>query len=101
MLWIGTGVARYLLGLEKGSAYYNANYFFHAKMILFLLVFVLELWPMTKLMRWRAAIRRGGSATVVVIPGSARIIATISHVQALLIVLMVVAAVAMARGFNL
>ena len=101
LLWIGTGVARYILDVEKASAYYDGNYFFRAKMILFLLVFVLELWPMAKLMRWRAAIRRGGSATVVVIPGSARVIATISHVQALLIVLMVFAAAAMSRGYNL
>lgn len=100
LLWIGTGVPRYLLGIEKSTAYYNGNYFFLAKMALLLLILVLEIWPMVTLIRWRAAIRRGGSAGVVAVPGTARIIATISHVQALLVVLMVFAAVAMARGYN-
>jgi putative membrane protein len=100
LLWIATGVARYGLGIEKSTTYYNTNSFFLAKMALFLLVFVLELWPMAKLIRWRVAIRRGGSPTVVAVPGAARLMATISHVQALLIVIMVFAAAAIARGYN-
>jgi putative membrane protein len=100
VLWIGTGVVRYWLPIEKGAEYYNANYFFIVKMGLFLLIIVLELWPMLTLIRWRMAIRRGGSPAVVAVPGTARIMATISHVQALLIVAMVFAAVAMARGYN-
>ena len=101
VLWIATGVARYLLGIEKNTEYYNANYFFLTKMTLFLLIVVLEIWPMATLIRWRLAIRRGGSPGVVAVPGTARIMATISHVQALLIVVMVFAAVAMARGYNI
>lgn len=100
VLWIATGIARYWFGIEKSAEYYNTNHFFLAKMALFLLVFVLELWPMTKLIRWRVALRRGGSPAVVAVPGAARLMATISHVQALLIVVMVFAAAAMARGYN-
>jgi uncharacterized membrane protein len=37
----------------------------------------------------------------VAVPGTARAIATISHVQALLVVVMVFAAAAMARGYHL
>lgn len=101
LLWIGTGVARYLLGIEKSTEYYNTNYFFLAKMALLALVVVLEIWPMTTLMRWRLAVRRGASAGVVAVPGTARIIATISRAQALLIIVMVFAAAAMARGYNI
>lgn len=101
VLWIGTGVPRYLLGIDKSTAYYNANYFFLAKMALFVVIVILEIWPMVTLIRWRMAVRRGGSPGVVAVPGTARIIATISHIQALLVVLMVFAAVAMARGYNI
>lgn len=99
-LWIATGLWRYALEIEKSSAYYNDNYFFLAKMTLFAFVLALEIWPMATLIRWRIAIRRGAAAGVVAVPGTARTIATISHLQALLVVLMVFAAAAMARGYN-
>lgn len=101
VLWIATGLWRYLSAIEKGAAYYNANHFFLAKMGLLAAVLVLEIWPMATLIRWRIAIRRGGSPGVVAVPGTARMVATISHVQALLVALMIFAAVAMARGFDL
>jgi putative membrane protein len=101
LLWIITGVMRYTGTFEKGSAYYNGDSIFQAKMVLLLVIVVLELWPMAKLMRWRKEIRRGGSPAVVLVPGTARIIATISHVQALLVILMVIAATALARGYSL
>lgn len=100
LLWLGTGIPRYLLGIEKGTAYYNSNYFFLAKMVLLLIIFLLEIWPMVTLIRWRIAVSRGASAGVVAVPATARLIATISHVQALLVVAMVFTAVAMARGYN-
>jgi len=46
------------------------------------------------------AMRRGGSAGVIAVPGTARIVATIGHLQALLLVFMVFAAAAMARGYH-
>ena len=100
MLWIGTGLWRYLGEVDKTVAYYNGNYFFLAKMTLLALILALEIWPMVMLVRWRMAIRRGGSAGVIAVPGTARILATISHLQALLVVFMVFAAAAMARGYQ-
>ena len=99
-LWIGTGLWRYLGGIEKGTAYYNANHFFYGKMGLLVLILTLEVWPMVTLIRWRVALGRGAGAETVALPATARRIATISHVQALLVVLMVFFAVAMARGFG-
>src|SRR5688500_12719910 len=58
LLWITTGPARAFLGLEKGTAWYLANPHFYVKMGLFLLVLVLEVWPMTTFIGWR---RRLGS----------------------------------------
>lgn len=99
-LWIATGLWRYFGQIEKSADYYNGNYFFLIKMVLLGAILALEIWPMVTLIRWRLAIGRGGSASVVAIPGKARVIATVSHIQALLVVLMVFAATAMARGYS-
>lgn len=100
-LWIGTGLWRYLGGVEKGMAYYNANHLFLTKMTLLVAILALEIWPMVTLIRWRIALRNGATPTAIVQPLVARRIAMISHVQALLIVLMVIAAVAMTRGYGI
>ena len=96
LLWLGTGVWRAFGGLEKGTAYYLANPAFHAKMGLFLLVLILEIRPMLTLMRWRRALSRGTRLDT----ESARAISRLSAVQALLIVGIVLAATAMARGLG-
>jgi putative membrane protein len=99
-IWIVTGLWRLLAGTEKAPEYYLQSVAFHLKMGLLLLVLALEVWPMVTLIRWRRARARGTPADGVAAAGPARRIATISHVQALLVVLMVFAAVAMARGYG-
>lgn len=97
LLWLGTGLWRAFGGLEKGTAYYLASIAFHAKMGLFLLVVALEIKPMVTMMRWRGALSRGTRLDT----ASARTISRLSAVQALLVVAMVLAATAMARGMGL
>ena len=97
LLWLGTGLWRAFGGLEKGTAYYLANTAFHAKMGLFVLVLLLEIRPMVTLMRWRRALSRGTRLDT----EAARAISRLSAVQALLIVGMLLAATAMARGLDL
>ena len=99
-LWIGTGLWRWLGAVEKSAGYYNANHIFLTKMALLLLILALEVWPMITLIRWRVVMGRGGSAEMVADPAAAARIATISRVQAVLVVLMVFAATAMARGYG-
>ena len=99
LLWIGTGLWRYLGETEKNTGYYNQNHLFLTKMGLLALILALEIWPMMTLIRWRA-FARSGSAAADADSGIARRIATISYVQAGLVVLMVFAAVAMARGYG-
>jgi len=101
ILWIGTGLWRYLGETEKAIGYYNHNHFFLTKMGLLVLVFVLEIRPATTLTRWRRALARSGGTEIEVDRGAARRLATISYVQAGLVVLMVIAASAMARGVGL
>ena len=104
LLWITTGLWRALAGTEKASGYYWNNHVFYAKMGLFALVFLLELWPMITLVGWRRRLRADGGVSFVAADASvatrARRIARISDVQLLLLVGIVTAAVMMARGYG-
>jgi putative membrane protein len=97
VLWISTGLWRLLAGLEKGTGYYLQNHVFLTKMALLVLVLLLEIRPMVTLIRWRQSVARGQ------VPDTSRAagLARISFVQAWLIVLMVLAATAMARGIGM
>ena len=99
-LWIATGLWRWIGGFEKETSYYLDNHAFLTKMGVLALILVLEIWPMVTLMRWRTAIGKGAAPESVADPGTTRRIATISKLQAVLVVLMVVLAVMMARGFG-
>ena len=96
ILWIGTGLLRAFAGFEKGTAYYVHNHLFWAKMGLLALVLALEIRPMIQLIRWRVDLARGATVDTSAAPALARV----SAVQALLVLLMVLAATAMARGFG-
>ncbi len=96
VLWIGTGLVRAFGGLEKGSAYYLHNHVFWIKMVLLLLILVLEAGPMVTLARWRGLVARGSLVDTRLSGRFGRI----SYVQAGLVVLMVLAATAMARGYG-
>jgi putative membrane protein len=95
VLWIATGLWRAFGGLEKGSFYYLHDHAFHAKMGLLILILLLEIWPMATLIRWRIRARRGLAVDIHVAP----LLGRVSYVQALLVVLMVFAATAVARGY--
>jgi putative membrane protein len=97
LLWISTGLVRAFGGVEKGTAYYLQNDAFLLKMALLLLILVLEVWPMVTLIRWRIQVRRGAVPNTTPAPALARI----SQVQAGLVILMVFAATAMARGYGM
>jgi putative membrane protein len=99
-LWLATGLWRLFGETEKTVDYYMVNHAFFAKMGFLVVILALEIWPMITLIRWRGALRRSGSPETVVDVGAARRMAIISHVQATLVVLMVFAAVAMARGYG-
>lgn len=94
LLWIASGLLRAFAGLEKGSAYYLQNHLFWLKMSCFALIFVLELWPMIRLIQVR--IRKEEA-----LPGPLmQRFATISFVQVGLLLAMVLCASLMARGYG-
>ena len=65
-------------------------------MLLLGVILVLEIRPMLTLIRWRQVAGRGGQPVTSAAPR----LATISYVQAVLLVLMILAATAMARGYG-
>jgi len=98
-LWVVTGLWRLLEATEKPTSFYMHNQFFFAKMGFFVLILALEIWPTITLIRWRAASRRG-SLVPERLADKARHIRSISYFEALLVVCMVAAAAAMARGYG-
>lgn len=95
LLWLTTGLWRLFAATEKPSTYYMHSQWFIAKMGLFLLIVVLEIWPAFTFVRWRALLGRGGMPDA----RSAPALATISGIQAVLLTIIVGLAVAMARGY--
>lgn len=96
-VWLSTGLIRLFSALDKGTYYYLHNRFFLAKMVLFIAIIGLELAPMMAFLRWRAAVRRGELPDTARAPAFART----SAIQAALVVAMVFAATAMARGLGM
>ena len=96
VIWIGSGLWRLLAGTEKPTGYYLANHAFIGKMILLGVILVLEVRPMITLIRWRGAVARGERPDTSAAPSLARV----SLAQAVLVILMVLAATAMARGIG-
>jgi putative membrane protein len=101
LLWVVTGVWRMVAGLEKPREYYTMNSVFMLKMGLFVLLLALEVWPIITLMKWRREIRMGHSPGVFGSVSIAKRIAMLSHIEALVLVVMIFAAVTMARGYGL
>jgi len=89
-----TGGIRAFGGYEKGTDYYLQQPLFHLKMTLFVLILLLEVAPMVTLIKWRIALAKGRAID----DRRAKLFARISHVEAMLVLLMVVAATGMARG---
>lgn len=94
LILLVTGVMRAFGGYEKGTDYYLHQPLFHLKMTLFVLILLIELAPMITLIKWRIAKTRGAALDT----GRCKLFARISHVEALLLILMVIAATGMARG---
>jgi putative membrane protein len=96
ILWVGSGLWRLLAGTEKTTAYYLGSHAFWTKMALFAAILVLESTPIVTLGAWRRQLARGETPDLRAAPRMART----SYIQAVLLVLMVLAATAMARGLG-
>ncbi|HEX6926749.1 MAG TPA: DUF2214 family protein [Longimicrobiaceae bacterium] len=95
-LWIATGLWRAFGGVEKGTAYYLASTAFWIKMGLLAVLLILEIVAVGTLMRWRREHAQGRVPNLEAAP----LLARISAVQVVIVVAMVFAATAMARGIG-
>jgi putative membrane protein len=96
ILWVGSGLWRLLAGTEKTTAYYLGSHAFWTKMALFAAILVLESTPIVTLGAWRRHLARGETPDLRAAPRVART----SYVQVVLVILIVLAATAMARGLG-
>jgi putative membrane protein len=94
LLFIGTGLVRLLGPFEKGVWWYLGNPLFHLKMTLFVLVLLLEVWPMITFVRWRIARGQGLTVDASVLPR----LAVVNSVETTLVVTIPFVAAAMSRG---
>jgi putative membrane protein len=94
LTWIITGLWRAFGGLEKGTDYYLHSTAFIIKMGLFLLVFIIEMKPMITLIQWRIKSKKGEAIDF----SQARMFARLSHIELGLLSIILLFAIAMARG---
>jgi putative membrane protein len=97
VIWIATGLVRLIAGFEKGTDYYLRNHVFWGKMTFLLVLILLEIGPAVTLVRWRKAVARGALPDT----APAERFVRISYAQVVLVLLMVLAATAMARGIGM
>jgi putative membrane protein len=95
-IWISTGLVRAFGPFEKGRDYYLHNHWFLTKMVCLGLILALEIAPMVTFIGWRQKLARHESVDTL----KARLFARISGWQTILLLVMVLAASAMARGFG-
>jgi putative membrane protein len=96
ILWVSSGLWRLLGSVEKDTAYYMGSHVFLTKMALFLGILAMEIRPIVTLSRWRRELARGIPPNTTAAPRISRL----SYAQAVLVVLIVLAATAMARGIG-
>jgi len=97
VLWLVTGLARAFGYLEKGTQFYLHSALFHTKLTLFIVIVLLEIWPMVTFIRWRGQLKKGQTPDV----SRVRALYVINHVEMVLVVVIVFVASFMARGFGM
>jgi putative membrane protein len=87
-----------VMWLEKGPAFYFHNAAFIAKLVLFLLVGLLSIYPTREFLSWRKVLQRGQRPFVE--PSKLRGIRTVLHIELAGVVLIILCAALMARGIS-
>ena len=96
LVWISTGLVRAFAGFEKGTTYYIHNHLFLMKMGLLVGILILEVGPIVTFGAWRRQLSRGTAVDT----SKAERFAGTSTLQVVLVLLMVIAATGMARGYG-
>ena len=94
---LGVGFLR-VYHFEKGKAFYAANPFFQAKLMLFLGVGLLSIYPTIRFLRWRAQTKQG--LAPVLAAREYKTIMTVLRMELLLLLATALCASLMARGLG-
>jgi putative membrane protein len=94
LILIITGLARAMGRFEKGPHYYMSSHWFWLKMVLFLLVFLMEIYPMITFIQWRISKKQITEDDV----SKLSRLRKINHIEALLVFFIPLVATIMARG---
>jgi putative membrane protein len=92
---LSTGPLRAFGGFEKGFDYYQHSALFWLKLTIVVALLCAELWPMIVLIKWRVAIGKGQPVDT----SRARLFGLISYVEGASIIVIMLLAAFMARGF--
>ena len=98
ILLLSSGLMRAFGGYEKGSAFYLHNTAFYLKLSFFFIIFILEIFPMVTLIRWRIAVARNLPPAADEVHRKLHWIRKISLVQGVLLITLIAMATVMARG---
>lgn len=96
LLWVGTGLWRWLGALEKPTSWYTHNPGFHLKLTLLFCALACEMWPMITFIRWRIRLAAGGSIETAHVPR----LRLLNRIELGVVVCMVFVAAGMARGIG-
>lgn len=92
VLVIATGLLKVFAG-DKPAAYYGHNPFFHVKLTVFLLIFLMSIYPTVHFLRYR----RAADSDIVEYPA---LVGTLLKIEIVATALVPLLAVLMARGFG-
>jgi len=96
MVWVGTGLWRWLGALEKPTDWYTHNPGFHLKLTLFACAWACEMWPMITFIRWRIRLQKGLPLET----GHVPTLRLLNRIELGLVVATVFVAAGMARGIG-
>ncbi|WP_394848069.1 DUF2214 family protein [Pendulispora brunnea] len=97
VLWLVTGLWRFLGGVEKPTGWYLHNPLFHAKLTLFILILAFEAYPMTMLIKWRIRVKKNMSID----PSPLSRMRLFNRLEIASVVIIVFIATFMARGHGI
>lgn len=83
---------------EKGADYYMQSAPFFAKMILFLIVGLISIYPTLTFLKWNKLLKQGVAPEIS--PAQGRNLRLVIHLELSLLVLMILCAVLMAKGIG-
>ncbi len=99
LLIISSGILRAFFGYEKGTEYYLSNFVFYTKIGMVVAILLMELYPMIHFIKWRVHIAKQNTVKYSALQLERFFV--ISCLQTILLIIIILLASLMARGFGM